>query len=272
MASAISVPFQIACMQDTCGITESNAPGQPTATVKFTCLSSDHYTLIKDLLGFPVAAGLAIIRTYPFQYPPSPNLIATAIESVQFYGAWTPVPGVGLPWLWRKKCKVTCRFELPLWFTNGIGDPSGLPYTTTTFQGSAEFFTIPNTTYTFPSGWPTGSGIQDRLGKVVVTMKRHMMPYAPVPQCFPILGCVNNAAVALGGFSCPTGSLLFTGFSATPAADPLGNLYYDVEYVFEFRSRIWNQVLSPDPTEGWAIPLDGSGNPIYTPANFSSIP
>ena len=150
---SITVPFQIACMKDTCGITESNPPGAPTATVVFTCDSSNHYQLVRDLLGYPIAAGLEIIRTYPFQYPPSPNLIATAIDGVEFYGPWIPVPGVGLPWLWRKKAKVTCRFELPLWYQNGVGDPSGLPYTTTSVdaQGNSSRWR------THPTSSPLGS-------------------------------------------------------------------------------------------------------------------
>lgn len=271
MASAISVPYAIACMQDTCGITEANAPGAPTATVVFTCSSVNHYQLIRDLMGYSVAAGLAIIRTYPFQYPPSPNLIATAIESVSFYGKWVPIPGVGLPWLWREKAKVTCRFELPLWFQTG-GDPSGRPYTTTSFQESCDALTLPDTTYTFPSGWHTTTPIGIKVGKMSITMERHQMPYAPISQVFPLLGHVNNAAVPMGDFSMLTGTVLFLGFSASPEADSLGNTIWNTQYAFEFRDRPWNQFLSPEPTEGWAVPVDGNGNPVFPSADFSTIP
>ncbi len=268
---APSVSYAIAQMDGKCGISESNPPGAPTATVDFTCNSEDHYSLIRSLLGYPIAAGLTIIRTYPFQYPPSPNLIATAIESVDFYGKPTLVPGVGTPWLWRSKAKVRCRFELPLWF-QGVGDPSGLPYTTTTFQGVFDIITAPNTTYTFPSGAVTGAPVGIKLPKIIINMKRHMMPYAPLQQCFPILGTVNNATVLIGGYSCPTGTLLFMGFSASQAADPLGNVYFDVEYGFEFRLRPWNQAISPVPTENWAVPLDGSSQPFFASSDFSTIP
>jgi hypothetical protein len=268
---APSVSYTIAQMNNQCGISESNAPGQPIATVDFCCLAADHYQLIRSLLGYPIAAGLSIIRTYPFQYPPSPNLIATAIESVEFYGKPTLVPGVGAPWLWRNMAKVRCRFELPLWF-QGAGDPSGLPYTTTTFQGTFDIITIPNTSYTFPSGWPTGAPIGVKLPKIIINMKRHMMPYAPLQQCFPLLGGVNNATVLIGGYSCPTGTLLFMGFSAVQAADPFGNIYYDVDYSFEFRLRPWNQCPSPDPTEGWATPTSGTGDTLFTPVDFTLIP
>lgn len=269
---APSVSYAIAQMDGKCGISESNPPGAPTATVDFTCNSEDHYSLIRSLLGYPVAAGLTIIRTYPFQYPPSPNLIATAIESVEFYGKPALVPGVGMPWLWRSKAKVRCRFELPLWFSGGVGDPSGLPYTTTTFQGTLDILTIPNTSYSFPSGWTTGNPIGVKLPKINITMLRHMMPYPPIQQCFPLLGGVNNATVLIGGYSCPTGTLLFMGFDAQPSADPLGNLYYDCTYQFAFRLRPWNQFPSPDPTEGWAVPTDGSGNKVFTEVSFTSIP
>lgn len=272
MASAISVPYEIDQRGNKSAFTESYAPGQPIANVTFTCDSVDHYQLIRDLIGYSTAAGLTIIRTYPFAYPPSPNLIATAIEDVEFYGKPVPIPGVGLPWLWRNKCAVKCRFELPLWFQNGAGDPSGLPYTSTSFQESVDVLTLPETTYTFPSGWPTTTPVGIRVGKIAITMERHMMPYAPIAQVFPILGCVNDAPITIGGYSCPTGTLLFLGFSAAPEADSLGNIVWNTQYGFEYRERPWNQFLSPDPTEGWAIPLDGSGNPVFSEADFTTIP
>ncbi len=267
-----SVPYQVSCMNDTCGIFEANPPGQPSATVVFTCSSADHYTLIKDLLGYPVAAGYTILRTYPFQYPPSPNLIATSIESVEFYGNWTPVPGVGLPWLWRSHCKVTCRFELPLWF-QGAGDPSGQPYTTTTFAGSTDVLTLPETTYAFPvTSAKTNTPIGIKIPKVDITMLRHMMPYPPVPQAFPLLGCVNDAPITIGGFACATGTVLFLGFSTQPSADPLGNIYWDTQYQLSFKDRPWNQFLSPDPSQGWAEPVDGNGDPVFPSGNLANLP
>lgn len=272
MASSISVPYKIDFEDGRAGVSETYAPGQPVATVTFTCLAGDHYQLIRDLIGYSVASGLSIIRTYPFAYPPSPNLIATAIESVEFYGAPTQIAGVALPWLWKQKCRVRCRFELPLWFQNGAGDPSGQPYTTTSFQASADVLTLPDSTYHFPSGWPTVTPVGIKIPKATITMERHNMPYAPVQQVFPIIGNVNSAPVTIGGYACATGTLLFVGFGASPQADTLGNIVWNTQYVFEFRARPWNQFLSPNPTEGWAVPVDGNGNPVFSSSDLSTLP
>lgn len=271
MASSISVPYAIDCHDNSLGIAEAYAPGFPSAVVTFTCYSQDHYQLIQDLVGTSVAAGTAIIRTYPYQYPPSTNLICTGIESVEFFGTYKRIPGVSSPWLWRSNCRVRARFEFPRWFSNVL-DPSGQPYTTTSFQGAVDVLTLPDTTYTFPSGWPTTTPIGIKIGKIIISMERHWMPFAPVPQAFPILGTVNVAPITIGGYSCAAGTLLFTGFSCAPHADTVGNIFWNVIYTFEFRLRPWNQSLSPDPTEGWAVPLDGSGNPPFASADFTTLP
>jgi hypothetical protein len=272
MAAIISVPVQIAQMGEQVGISEAYpAYREPQATVTFTCAASDRYQLIQDLVGTVVAAGNSAIRTYPYQYPPSPNLICTAIESVEFYGKPELLPGLTLPWLARSMCKVRARFGLPAWF-QGTQDPSGLPYTTTSISLGADVLTLPDTTYTFPSGWTTTTPIGLKVPKAIVTMKRHQMPFVPVAQVFPIIGCVNANVVTLAGFACAVGTLLFAGFSSTLTADVLGHITYDIEYQFEYRVRPWNQFLSPAPTEGWTEPTDGNGNPVFASADFSQIP
>ena len=111
-----------------------------------------------------------------------------------------------------------------------------------------------------------------RVGKMSITMERYAMPYAPVQQVFPVLGHVNSAALTIGGFPCPIGTLLFLGFSAAPEADTYGNTIWNTQYAFEYRERPWNQFLSPDPTEGWAEPLDGNGDPVFPSSDLAALP
>lgn len=272
MASVLSVPVTIAQMGNQTGISEAYpAYRQPSATVVFTCAASDRFQLLQDLAGTVVASGNNVIRTYPYQYPPSPNLICVAIQSIEFYGKPQLLPGLSLPWLARSRCKVTAQFGLPAWF-QGNQDPSGQPYTTTSFSITGEKLTLPETTYTFPSGWPTNTPVGIDMPQANISLKRHQMPIVPVSLAFPLIGKVNLSPVTLAGFSCAAGTVLFMGFNSTLTADVLGNVTYDVEYSLSYRPRPWNQFLSPDPTEGWAIPLDGSSNPVFQSGDFSTLP
>jgi hypothetical protein len=278
MAQVISVPFAID-MSDYAngmGISEANPPGDPQATVVFKCYAADHLRLVQDLLGTvvpaqPTTTGPAIVRNYPFIYPIGRNLIARSIDRIEFFGKPMPIPGVPLPWLWRQLARVTCRFGLPAWFQDN-SDPSKQPYTTTSISLGAEFLTLPDTTYVFPSGTPTTTPIGMLMPQATINVKRHMMPFIPILAVFPFIGYVNVAPVFFAGFACAAGTLLFQGFSSTLTADPTGNITYDIEYVFGYRPRPWNQFLSPNPTEGWAVPTDGSGNPVYPSADFTQIP
>jgi hypothetical protein len=268
MAYVLSRPVEV--WADS-GVTESYQNWQPKATVVYTCAAQDRFALVADLVGTSVRAGNAIVRTFPFRYPASPNLMCTSIDGIEFYGKPMIDPIGGAPYLVRSRCRVTATFTPPL-FNEGNADPSGLPYTTTSVSLGGEFVTLPDTTYKFPSGWPTSTPVGLFIPTAQVEMRRHMMPYVPVGQVFPLIGAVNLDAVSVGGFSCAAGTLLFQGFSSTITADALGNITYDVSYQFSYRYRPWNQFLSPNPTEGWAVVTDGNGNPVYPTADFSQIP
>ena len=96
MALTISVPYTIFADG---GIKESNTQGNPTANVIMTCKQEDRYQLVQDLIGVWTGSTVGnIARTYPFRYPPSPNLIVKSIDSIEFYGS-PSILSVGLPWL-----------------------------------------------------------------------------------------------------------------------------------------------------------------------------
>src|SRR4051794_40952810 len=106
MAAVISVPYTI--LMDS-GIVEGQPKDGPFAVVKFKCLTADRYALVADLVGTSVRSGNAIVRTYPFGYPPSPNLICRSIESIEQRGPALPLPG-GAFWVGCKWSIVTARF------------------------------------------------------------------------------------------------------------------------------------------------------------------
>lgn len=277
MAQAISVPYTI--LSDS-GITESQEPRQPQARVRFKCAAGDHYQLIKDVVGTSTAVTDWTIgnieRVFPLPYPPSPNLIGRAVESVEFKGPATRIPGVPLPWFWRKYAYVTIRFELAL-FNDGEGngqqDISGQPFTSTTFNTSGDSMSLPGSVLKFPRGAPNktaAAGIV--IPQAEIQMTRHLMPFIPLPQMLALQGKVNAAPIQFLNMAIDVGHVLFVGGSTQITCDTLGNLMWDVTYNMVYRALPWNMFFSPTPGEGWAIPLDQAGNPVYQPGDFSILP
>jgi hypothetical protein len=267
MASVISVPYTI--LMDS-GIVEGQPPEGPFAVVKFKCATADRYQLVQDLVGTSVKAGNAIVRTYPFSYPPSPNLVCRAIESIEQRGLAFPLPG-GPVWVGRVSSIVTARFELARYFADG-SDPSGQPYTQTTFDASGEVLSAPLSTYKFPGGVPTNAPIGIIIPHLTITLKRFLLPFLPVREVASLIGHVNNAVVSIGGFDFPAGTLLFLGGPSTVSSDTLGNVLYEAEYRMAYRPYPWNQFLNPNGTSGFQAVADGNGNPPYPSGDFTSLP
>lgn len=254
-----------------CGIEEANPPGDPTAIVKYSCATADRYQLIRDLVGSSTANGTSIFRTYPYRYPPSPNLIVRSIESVKQIGA-PRLLGFGPQWLGREKTIVTVRFGPPIFYDSGAYDASGMPYTTTTFQVSSEIITAPQSTYKFSGGLPTNTPVGIKIPLMQISMKRHMLPYVPLAQMAALTGYVNVAPLNFLTYSFATGTVLFLGGNVTLAFDNLGNLLYEAEYLMSWRYQPWNNFLHPNGTSGWQPVADGNGNPPFPSGDFSTLP
>jgi hypothetical protein len=268
MATTLTTPATI--FADS-GITEANPPGEPSAVVKFKCAVDDRYALIKELLGSSSASGKTIVRTYPFQYPPSPNLICQSIESITAIGPPVILRGLTLPWLWKKEAIVTARFGAPAWFGD-TSDPSGQPYTTTTFQISGEKVTAPQSTYKFSGGIPTNAPIGITIPIMQISMKRYMLPYAPIAEIASVAGYVNDAPLSFGDEVFAEGTVLFLGGDVEITHDTLGNVMYSCGYSMSWRYIPWNNFLHPDGTSGWQPVADGNGDPPYPPGDLSSLP
>jgi hypothetical protein len=275
MATTITVPYAIG-IQALGGLVEGYAKNQGAwAVVKFYCATSDRYTLTNELLGTATVSGSPspgnIVREYPFQYPPSPNLICTSVESIEQYGGGSPLISSGFPWIGRMYSIVTARFEYAVFFPDN-SDPSGVPYTTTTLNMSSESFTAPFSTYTFPSGAPTSTPLSIQVPSIQIECARWFVPYLPDQAMFACVGKVNQFPFTIGSQTFPPGYVLFTGGPAEILPNPNGEVVYKCTYNFNARAYSWNAALSPDPTEGWAIPIDGNGDPLYSSADFSQLP
>lgn len=269
MPSSILNGVQFWVMSDS-GIVEANPREGPVATVKLKCLTTDRYALIKGLVGSCTVAGSTITRTYPFQYPPSPNLICRSIENIEMQGP----PILLIPnsaWMGKQYSILTVRFE-PAWFFNDNSDPSGKPYTSTSLNMSAEAMTLPQSTYTFPSGAPTNTPVARQIPQIQISMRRFMLPFLPINEMAAILGRVNDAVFTVGKLVCPIGTVLFMGGPSEFTADSGGVKTYTVTYEFLYRAIPWNQYMSPNPTEGYATPVDGTGNPVFPSGNFATLP
>jgi hypothetical protein len=250
------------------GIVEALPREGPTAVVRFKTLWNDHYQFCRDLIGiWTGTAPSNISRVAPFQYPPSPNLICTEIESIVPLGKTIVPAGLSLPWIARKYAVITARFSVPSW--SPFGDT---PYYKINFGASGEFLTIPETTYRFNDGTPTNTPIGILIPQLEITYTRYRVPFPPIVQMMMCEGKVNNGPFNIGGFVAAAQSLLFMAGHLEVTADSFGNMSYECEYKFLYKYVPWNWFFHPNRTTGFALVTDGNGNAPYGTADFSILP
>lgn len=264
----IPVPFNI--FADS-GVREGGTVDSPTAEVKFSVKWSDRITFVNFVCGATLGGPGAITRLPPLAYPPSPNLYATRDFAIEPLGKLRADSN----WVFYDRALVTITFAVPQFdFPGGPagGDPSGVPWTTTTFDLSGEFLTLPDSTFKFSGGKPLGVPAGRIIPQVAITFKRHWVPYLPVSAMFGLLGKVNNAAFSLGDFSCPAETLLFLGGPNQRQSDTSGHASQEVEYKMIYRPVSWNKFLHPDGVSGFQYINDGNGNKVYDQGDFTTLP
>lgn len=269
--NTLPVPFTIMIDE---GITEANPAEGPIATVKFKCLWTDHYQLVQGLLGlWNGTPPRNIIYTLPYAYPPSPNLLCTSVSSIVGLGKPTPIltnflnQTVGLPWIAPKRAIVTAVFTRPPYMPAAEGGFFKL-----SFGGGGDFLVVPDKTYFFGDGTPTGLPFGIFVPQAEITVTRYKMPFLPDQTVMPLLNCVNNAPFQIGWNVYPAQTLLFLIGNSEAEADVLGNITYTCEYKFMYNPLGWNNALYPDRTTGFAPVADGNGNPPHPGANFGVLP
>lgn len=267
--NVLSVPGGYTVMADM-GITEANPETGPTASVIYKVQSADRYSFVQQLLGlWKGTAPSNVFYTGPYEYPASPNLLCTAVPSIVPFGKKLPDPlnPVGLPYLHAKQCLITAVFTRPPWQA-----ATNQGYFSITFSAGGETLALAETTYQFGDGTPTATpvGIQLVVSNIIVT--RYRMPFIPDAYSASLLGCVNNAPFGIGWNTYNTGTLLYMGMNSEIESDPLGNITFQLQYIFSYRNIPWNYEYHPNRTTGWAPVTDGNGNFKYIPANFNILP
>lgn len=263
------VPFGFAILADS-GVSEGGSLESPRAAVKFKVAWGDRIAFVNFVCGTVVGGAGSIVRTPPMRYPPSPNMRATRDFEIQPLGKLS-VDATG--WVAYPFAVVTINFAIPEYsIEDGSGDPSGQPWTTTTFDVSGEFLTLPDSAYKFSGGVPTGSPVGKIIPQVAISMKRHWVPYLPVSAMLGLIGKVNNATFTIGDFTCQPETLLFLGGPNQRQADTAGGQSQEVEYKFSYRPVSWNKFIHPNGTSGFQYITDGSGNKVYDAGSFGTLP
>jgi hypothetical protein len=269
MALSISVPVSIWHDQ---GIVESNPPGQPSAKVIYTCRQEDRYQLVRDLLGVWTGSTVGNIqRTYPYQYPPSPNLIVRSIDSIEFYGSPSILSGL-VPLFGRKMCRVSVSYGPAVWDAFGSSDPTGQPYSRTSISIGGEKVTVPGSVYNFAGNVTTNVPVAITMPTAQISVQRFMLPFAPIAEIISIAGGVNVAPWVWPTVTYDGGTVLFLGGDLEVSFDSLGNVTWNCTYKFSWRAIRWNRYLHPDGISGWTTVVDGNGNSPYAGVDFSILP
>lgn len=242
MASQITVPFEI--MWDS-GITEANPTDGAQAKMKFRCLWSDHYQLVKDLMWGGLQAGKSIVRIGPLPYPPSPNLWCKAIESVEPIGPPTPTgmtSGSGHQVVTGRYAIVTAVFAYCPW----ISDPvTAQPFTQTSVGVSGEVLCLPGKTYTVGGVATSDPPLGVIIPQMEIVFKRFFMPYLPLAEMTTLAGHVNSDSFVCGDATFTAGYLLFLGGNSEYASDTTGKITMTVDYKFMWRAISWNSAFIP---------------------------
>lgn len=267
-SNTLSVPGGWEILYDSgAGIEEANPETGPTATVQFHVKNAaDRYSFVQQLLGYSTGTGAGIVYYGPYEYPPSPNLICTAVPSIKSLGKFTP-NAIGLPWFFGKGAVVTAVFTRPVWQA-----ATNQGYFSINYQAAGEYLTLPNTTYRFGDGTPTNVPIGLHVTTQNIIVTRYRMPYLPDAYAMALIDTVNGTPFTIGWYTYNTGTLIFGGMNNDVSADPFGNIIFTVQYLFTYRSIPWNYEFSPDRTTGWAPVTDGNGNPRYASGNFNTLP
>jgi hypothetical protein len=166
---------------------------------------------------------------------------------------------------------MTCVFGQPKYDYDGAGI-FGEAYTTVGFGASGEFQTMPDSVYRFADGTVTTTPIGRVIPSISINVTRHMLPYSPLAEIAALLGKINANPFMIAGHPFAAGTLLFEGGDDTINVDSIGNVSIDVSYKMAFRPIPWNFYLSPKRTTGYALVLDGSGNPPYAVGDFTILP
>jgi len=281
MSLIITVPYTIVVDSGVhqSGIHEGAPKEGPWAEVKFRCYWDDRFILCTELMGTWTVAGRTVIRTPAFVYPAAPQLFCTDIVDISPMGKPIIPRLLTLPWLSRQLATVTARFSIPGYTQDG-SDQSGRAYTEISINTSGEFLTLPNTTYYFADGTPTGTPIGFMMPQIDFTISRHKMPFIPDAEMALMCGKVNGSPFAISrSFTAETGTALFMPGSVQPDGNVQAFFYevgypfsYVVEYHFLYRPIPWNFYLHPNRTSGFQIVTDGNGAPPYQSGDFTTLP
>lgn len=253
-----------------------------SADVTLKCPWNSRFTVVRGLLGGPYATGRTITYLLPATWPGVPWLYCTSLGDIT---GLKPSTNQISGWIEYQYALIPAHFSKPPWDAVGgsqanQGDPSGLPFTTTTFRTSAEVFQPPTGCYYYDGGTYDGKPVAESSvgvvrSRVEISMVRHRMPFIPLAESLQNQGFVNDAPVTFANYTFPAGCLLFTGMQVgEPTADPgTGNRCWDVAFGFLGNENLtWNEYL--DPSGEWVAinsASDGSGDPPFASVSFADL-
>lgn len=250
----------------------------PEADVVFKAPYDQRYTVIKGLRGGMVATGRTFTYLPPLRYPPSPNLLCTAIGDVT---GIKPSTDQSSGWLTYQFAIIPAHFSVPTWDAIGgpVVDPSGLPFTTTKFKASAEVFTPPSGSYYYIDGPDAGKVVAESSvgiirSRVEISMTRHFVPFPFLNDIMEWDGTVNDAPVTFGDRTFPRGCLMFAGADTDPVSNPIsGERCWDYTFLFLGNFSIeWNEFMGLDGE--WHLindKADGSGSFPFEYVDYNAL-
>lgn len=275
MAARLTINGVVCGIHSDSGVVEGQPDSGPEATVVYQCPYSQRYDLLKGLMPQAYYSG-GFVRPMPHAYPPSPNLYCLGVPEIRGVAPWTDEAG----WLQYRMAHVTADYRVPQYQMgaasdpgSGGVDPSGQPWTTTTFDVNAEIVKLPGSGYVLvPSGEPLDEQVRGLpLANVGIRMKRHWVPRIPLALVIEFASCCNSHPMKFADYLFPPGTLLFMGIGSQQQVDVAGRVVSEMDYILMGRAQgiEWNAFPASDGT--WKLAntaADGSG---YFPFPYKDL-
>jgi hypothetical protein len=225
------------------GITESDGPNGPKATVVYHCRWEDRYSLRNDLLGgYPSGATGFVLHTLPHRYPPSPNMFCT---EVAIGGLGARKTG-GSKWLPYVLAEVAATYEIPRYDLDtpteaGQIDPANpILFCRQRIRGSSGFVVLPEQKLKFSS---SGKIVDSEVGRPVaqseITLEFPRVNFNPYQSVRPYLGRTNATTM----FGHPPGHIYFDSIDTDDSATS-GGIDHAVTLTFLGRDSDWNTLIN----------------------------
>lgn len=211
--------------------------GRWQCTRAFRVRWEDRFRFAADALGSAQQIGDRVVYRLPARYPGLVVPTYVASTEIQPMGRSSNEPGYSdvISYEWAK---VTLQYETPEFDRE---ESEAQVYVEETWSGTVQFVTMPQGTYTYPSGDPVDSSQGKMMGTSELSLKIHQLPEIPHDLIEEKIGKVNASPF----YNTPTHKILFSTYGMSRQYTSDGPTSWTLDLRFLRRSESWLKIVNP---------------------------